>query len=588
MALLSKEPLKLIDGRQGWEAEKNIPCVQGPDEVNNTQFTATSLNTQNLTFTVAVPSLQTGVNRRLLYDLQFVVNFTGTPISGQTNLLDGLNIGLSDSTAEQIIANERIQIGQKSNNIQRSQVGVELARIHKSSKYDFWASNYAKDFGIGFQVWENTNRNVLAKQYDFNPSDSIPLPRTTSMRIVENTPTTATVVVDLYFFSAVSPFSSAEMELPSIRNLDNIIINLQFENDYFRMFSYDDQQPGLALNIGSVALNKAVCNVQFITPSPDAINRYTFEDDLYAYHEIQQWTTPAQLVPANSDPTIGSRQVVSVALQQINGSVIPDLILIGCRPVQALLTKSGATIPRFWLPPKEFGARLKFNNQTVLDQMSLRQMYEMAVENGLCQMSFDQYIGRDVTFDQAGYAPANNNASYVLGGGFLVIDPSKDLLIAKTGLCNGAISNWSLSGSIQFENQSYNAEEIEVIVIAVYPGWLLANGSTSASIGLLTIAEVRESFASDKKPVNVSAITSGLGDQFNGYQGGKFSFGRLISGVGKVAKAVYDNRNKIIDTAKKGISTFNSLKGLTGSAYLGGKELDRKSYASKKIQSKYL
>ncbi len=581
MALLNKKPLKITDGRQAWESTKNIPAVQGPDEINNQLFSAASLNTNSMTFTVQIPSLQTGLGRRLLYHLQTTVNFTGTPISGQTNLLDGVNIGLSDMCADQVINTERIIIGSKSNQAQRSQYGVELARIHKSSKYDVWAGNYAKDFAIDFAPWENTNRNVLAKQYDYNPSDSIPAPRTSCLTIVDNTPTTAQVLVDLYFFSAVSPFSSGEMELPAIRNLDAITITLQFESDFMRLFSYD--ATALTLNLGTVTMTKAEVDVQFITPSPDSITRYTMEDDLYAYSELQAWLTPAQSVSANSNPVIGSRQTVSVSLPQMVGQVIPDLFIIGCRPVQNLLTQSGATRPRFWLPFAERGIRLKFNNQTVLDQMSNRQLYEMSMENGLCQTSFDQFLGRDVTFDQDGYT-GDNTTSYVLGGSFIVVDPSKDLQIAKQGLCNGAIANWSLSGQITFENQSYDAENVEVVVLAVYPGWLLSNGQVNASLGLLERHEIIASFASAEAPIPTSMV-SDLGGAVNGYQGGKFSFGKFLSGVASVAKKVYDNKDKILGVAKQGLDVY---KGLAGGAFLGGKELKRSSYASKQVQSKYL
>ena len=591
MALLNKVPTKIVDGRQAWTAEKIVPCTQGPDEINNTMFNAGSLNTSNLTFNVQVPSLQTGVNRRLLYHLTALVDFTGTPITGQTNLLDGVNIGLSDSFADQIIANERILIGSKSNNVQRSQVGVELNRINRSSKYDLWANNSAKDFGIGFSVWNNTNRNVLAKQYDFNPSDSIPAPRTTCMTILSNTPTTAQVLVDMYFFSAVSPFSSAECELPAIRNLDAITCTLQFESDWMRLFSYDATQTGLVLSFGAITLTSAQLNVQFITPSPDSIVNFVPEDDYYDYKEIQFWSNPAVSVSANQNSVIGQRRQVTLSLQQVTGSVIPDLFIIAARPAQNLLAQSGAQQPRFWLPPSEYGIKLKFNNQSVLDQMSNRQLYEMCVENGLSQMSLDQFLGRDTTFNQTAYPPADNNNSYVLGGGFICVDPSKDFQIARQGLCNGALSNWSLSGQITFENQSYEAEEVELVVIAVYPGWLLSNGAVQTMTGLLTKSEVVASFMSPETPLS-TAFPNGMGGS-TGYEGGKFSFGDLLKGakkVYKVGKSAYDavggikGITKGIDQAKN----IAQLAGLSGAGYVGGRELKRESYKNKQVASKYL
>jgi len=586
MSVLDKQAVHVVDSRQSYGAEKNILALDGPTDVNSQQFQPNALNTSQLTFNVNTPSEFSGTNKRVQYHLQFLVDFSGTPTTGQTNLLDTVLIGTSDNCADQIISNERVTIGNVTNNVQRSQVGVELSRINKSTAYDRMADVGMRDFATNFLPWVNTNRNVIGQTYDVNLSDQIANPRTNRVTILANTPTTAQVAVDIYFYSRVSPFSDANGDSPAIRKITNFISVLIFENDLMRLFSYT-QNTGLDLNIANVQMADAELEVEFITPSADSLRFYKPADDFYSYSQIQSWITPSSTLAASTSAT--SRSTRMLTFPQIASNTIPSKIIVACRNVQSLLPKSGAQLPRFYYPIQNNGIRLTFNNRNVLQGLSQRQMYNMSVRNGLSNCTFDQFTGRDITYNQAAGTYVDG-VNYVLGGCPLIIDPSLDLGISQDMLANDTHANWSLSGSITVENQTYSQQTVELILIAVYDGLLVSDGNTQVVIGLLDRQSVAESFQSARDPVILHR--AGGDDDLNGSS--------FFSTLGNLAKKV---GSKIVDKAKteaaKALAdpaaAFGKVKKgyqmLTGKAMVGGQYLDTSGaavHSKRDMARKYL
>ena len=523
--------MKLIDARVAYEGAKSIPVVNGCAEVNFQSFQAQSLNNSKHIFNVNVPSLDTGLVRNAMYHWQGYADFVGTPIAGQTNLLDGVALGLSDSCADQVISTETINIGNKANSVERSRIGVELNRINAPSKlkaqYQSGAGGVMPDFATNFHPWLNSNRNVLAQAYDVVESDQVASPRTDSIYIYSNTPTTARVVIDIYFPSVVSPLTQSGVDCPAIRKIDVLIANLQLQS-MISLFSYDASPAGLSLALSNFTFTTSEIWVSFVTPPPHSVGFFPAED-VYDYDETTIWTNTQQSC-LHQVPT-------SFNLQQISSNVIPDKIIIGVRPVQALLNNAGAELPRFWLPITDGGVNLKFNNTTILNSASNRQLYEMSLRNGLSQCSFPQFAGRNVSFDQTG--SQTDLASLILGGCFMVIDPQLDCQISTKGLCNGAFSNWTITGSLQVFNQTHTDLDCELFICAITSGTFTSNGKITADTGLLTRQQFVATTQNAEVPLSTRHYYQSLARE-EGYQGGSWSsFWRGVKNVaGKVASGV--------------------------------------------------
>lgn len=539
--------MKLIDARCAYESAKSIPAVNGCAEVNFQSFPAQSLNNSKHIFNVNVPSLDTGLVRNVMYHWTAQATFTGTPITGQTNLLDGVAIGLSDSCADQVISNETINIGNKSNSVERSRAGVELARVNAPTKlkaqYQSGNGCGQSDFATNFHPWVNSNRNVLAQSYDVVESDMVASPRTDRIHIVSNAPTTATIEIDIYFPSVVSPLTQSGVECPAIRKIDVMLANLQLESDLSRFFSVDLAPAGLTLALTNFQFLVSEIWCAFITPPPNSVGTFPSED-VYDYDEVTVWT--------NTQQTIIGQAQSQFNLQQISSAVIPDKIILGVRPVQSLLPQSGMGLPRFYAPIIDAGINLKFNNTTILNSASNRQLYEMSLRNGLSQVNFSQFQGIDTTFDQTGASTDATN--FILGGSFIVIDPQLDCQISTKGLCNGAFSNWTLTGSVTVSSQVNATLAYELFVIAITSGTFVSNGKVSADVGLLTRQQFVSSTMSSEVPVSTRKYHQSLARE-EGFQGASWSsfwnglksgFNQVLpiaQGVAKLVGLGYDSQD---------------------------------------------
>ena len=570
MSILNKPPVKVIDARLSWEASKEVACLDGPSQMNWQVFPAQSRSTSNQVYQVNVPSLQTGMSKLVLYHWVGTAEW-GCTNSGEANMSSAVVVGLADEGESQVISNESVQIGSKTNNILRSQCGVELARINQSVVVDEYfksGSGALKDSYTNFRAWANTNKNVLAMPYDINNGLTIS-PRTSDIRVnlLGDSATTMSVDFDIYFTSQVSPFcQTAEGDTCAIRNLNNVIFTLTLESQLTRLFSVLNTSDAITdITFGGLTFNTCEMLVQFITPSPWSLKNYTPQNDIYNYAESQVWLVQGVTCP--KAVSNNSRTTVTFSTQQITGSVIPDYLIIGARPRQSSLPLSGALEPRLWF--SVVGNQLYFNNQQILNGATQRQLYDLSTKNGLSQVTFEQFLGRDVTYiPPAEPSPTNTQ---VLGGSFLVINPARDCQIVQNASTNGCIENWSLTGSINVQNQTYtDYTDTELVIVAVYSGFLVSNGKVSTTIGTITKEQVLECFNNADKPITDIHLHHMSGQGMSGYTGGAFGsfFKKLASGAVNLAKHAYANK----DTLKDIYSGFKNA--YQGRGYSAGAILD--------------
>lgn len=566
MSILGKEPVKVVDARLGWEADKEVIVCDGASQMNFQTFQAQALSTSNQTYQINVPSLQTGMSKLVFYRWKGQATFTCTNnvTTGAQNMIDaGVTIGISESGPSQVISNESVQIGSKQNNILRSRCGVELGRINNPSRVDAMfktgTGGYLKDFGTDFVAWNGTNMDVLGEYYNAPKSDAVPTSRLTDVRVVSQTHTGCVIEFDILFTSEVAPFcQTAEGDTNAIRNLNNVIFNLNLESQLVRLFSIKNASTIISgtqtitdINLSTLAFSNCEMYVQFITPSPWSLKNYTPLNDVYAYNEVQTWTV--------NGPTLTAGGVGTFNTQQITGSVTPSFIIIGARPNQSLLPLGGAQEPRLWFPVSS--TQLYYNNTQILNGSSSRQLYDMSVKNGLTQVTYEQFIGKNVRYNNSDIVP------YVLGGSFLVINPAKDCQIVQNADTNGCINNWSLTGSITVNNQTYgDYSSTELVIIAVYDGFLVSNGKVTATIGTLTKEQALQCFNSSEVPMTDIHYKMESGNGVLGYAGG--SIKSFLKGIGKHAvnlgKTLYENRDKLADV----------YKAYKGRGYEGGAKLD--------------
>lgn len=599
MSEIGNAPLKLIDARQSWASPKVVPLLDGPANVISTPFPANSNAVGNQTYIVNVPSKQTGLNRNIQYHWKGTAQINGTAPS--TNLLSaGVIVGLSDSCADQIIQNETVIIAGQSNNVLRSTTCLELNRIDSPSSlsagYETGSGGNLKDNYANFVAWSNTNRNVLALPYDVASSDQIASPRTCDIQITGATTTSMTVQFEIYFCSKVSPFLQSNHQVPCIWGNTSVTFTLAFESQLSRFFSFLVPTGYAVTSVTNFQFQTCEILAEFITPSQTALMYQSPQENFFNYYKIQTYPSTAVTVPFATGPNNRSR--FQLALQQCNDSVIPDLFIIACRPVQNQLPLGGALAPRVYFPPVDGGMNLQFNNKSVLNTMTKRKLYEMSVRNGLSQTTYEQWNQNDLTYIQ-GASDAETNL--VMGGSFVLVNPARDFQLCDNGISNGVRSNWSLSGSITFECGIYDDANlygngtnlsVELVVISVIGGvWSIdVNGNSTQMNGLLTVQDALASLHNGQIPISDEANMNGTMHSY-GYQGGSFfsKLKHLATRAVHHASNAYEFAKKHQGTVEEGLNIAKGLlgKGYGGAIYGGGASLNtsRKAVADKQLKA---
>ena len=247
--------------------------------------------------------------------------------------------------------------------------------------------------------------------------------------------------------------------------------------------------------------------------------------------------------------------------------------MIGARLSASNPSNLPALVPRYWLPIIDQNpCMLYWDNNSVLNGMNREQLYNACVRNGL-NMPYEQFTGRDVTYNQIAGSPnyATFDHSLVLGGGFLLLNPSKDLLISNNDDSNGVRGQHTLTGTISFQNTAYansqlpGSPQYELFVIALNGGVLRAeiNGEVEATIGVMSHETAMRVLNSGR-----AGIPEDTFDRKNihaGFQGGSF-FNRLKNfaknavsyainkapQITKLANYALNNKDKLLGYANQG------------------------------------
>ena len=536
--------VKIVDGRQAYEAPRVFVGIEGAADVSFYQQSATSTSSLGqATFNIQLPSETVGLCRDITYNVvgTYTINCTGGT-SGQPVFAAG-TFGLAESV-NALIRNERIQFGAVSNDVNRYLNGPELARIHTSSelKASFLSGGpQCLDVAQDFASLVGTTLNPLAPAWDVPNSQAVPWPRTTGWTMTGNTYAvdgTASVVIsfNIYFGSAVTPFMRPKNDGAAVRGTKNYILVVQY-TDWNALWSYVAPATGV---IGSSVTQLSTNNIEYSVINPDAEFNGQFKDIVHMSRTQEITNTAGAVAPGG---------VVTVSIGTCSYNTVPDMIIISCQDTALASGVGTPTKPEAWLTP--VATNLKVQNRTVLQGASQMQLYKIAVKNGL-KMSYEQFAGQAFPAT-ANAVPPPTTGTQVFGSGFLVLNPALDLAISADGITNGTRINFTISGNLQFQNTSANTiAGVTVKVITV-----------SASELICTINGVQEIIGTNdreeymaKKAEYPSAGEYSKFIELQQVAGG--SWGNFWSGF----------KDGFMKTMKIGLPIVQKLAGLGGGAML--------------------
>jgi hypothetical protein len=292
-------------------------------------------------------------------------------------------------------------------------------------------------------------------------------------------------------------------------------------------------------------------NVQFLTPSLEVPLP---PKSVVPYMEFPRYIT-AGGAPLDPGQT---RQIQS---QTITLPQIPDLLMIYCKPLEALDSK----LADFYFPIADglssgsAPLSINFDNFSgLLSSHTVEELYAMSVKNGLCQ-DFNAWLGQ--AHSAAGNWFAHTQGAITpLTGGMLVLKPSQDITL-QSGQAPSLVGNFTLQFNITVKNNAYSAFTPMLYVVTANSGFFESiRGSSRIIKGVLSEQDI----------INAPTSPMILRDQLDRMVGG-LSFGKLGSMLSKV-KGFYEKTKPIVSAVRGALpedGAMGRVKGALGAVGYG-------------------
>ena len=539
----------------------NYAVLKGGQNVTSSEFLATSSSTSSHVYNIQVPSEQTIVDRRVIWDSEFILKITsdgakpaGVPIIdyGRRDALAPFPLHQSTSVMTATINNSSVSINMRDvlSALLRFNDRAELARYNGMTPtlFDTYG-DYAQAVGainnpLGSYV--NSDNNA-----DFSPRGSWTLVSYGTNAAADNlvAPPLAGGVQTYYVKVKVSeplllsPFIFAKpmtnaQGFYGIQNM-NFVFNIGTAQ---RMWRSADAWKSAEL----VSFSNSKLIFNFLTPHPSDLLPAR---NVVPYYEVPRYITQVALNGADGS-TVNNVSTSSLQLNQI-----PDKLIVFVRKPIGTQTPND---PDAFLPIE--GITINFNNQSgILSSAKATDLYRYSVENGSNQSWYEFY-------GEANVPSANGTGSRVrTSGSMLVLEFGKDIQITEDFYASGSLANINLQVSLTVRNNTgANLNAIpnwEIVLITLNSGVFVCERGTSAQFtGILDKQGVLE--ASSQTPYSMNEMRRMVGGSF---------LDTLKSVASKVLPVVRAVSGTIPDPRAQAVS-----KGLEAIGYGGAKKGDRR------------
>ena len=482
------------------------------------EFSAISANANSHTYNVQVPSETTIIDRRVIWDSEFVLNFScsntavpAPPIG--TSLFDwGRTAALAPLPLHSIVQTIQATINNNTVSVNLADLLPVMYRMYDKEslkKYNSmtpFQNDMYQNYPDGVGSINNSLGSFRNQIQDDAPRGSIDIVYLTAPVRVGANPTVAELRVRVREPLMISPFVWNDPDYNGqgfygIQNL-NIVVNFQTNSQTQRILRCAETW---ARNITTVvsfpnpSLSKLIFN--FLTPKPS--------DLLSARNVVPYIDLPRYFVGnfslANTVLNPGGANAVNYATtsftsQTIQLNMIPDKILIYCRPTQ--LAKTDATQSDGINPAvSDFacgitGISINFNNQSgILASATPDQLFRYSVESG-CNENWNLWQG-----------VANINGVAGVGqriptsGSYLMLEFGRHIQITEDYYAPGSLGNFNLNFTLQLRNQVNtvagavaDTTAYQVVLVCVNSGiFVCEKGSSATYTGILTKEDVLNS-----------------------------------------------------------------------------------------------
>jgi len=515
------------------------------------EFSAISASSNSHTYNIQVPSETTIIDRRVIWDSQFTLNFSipnGAnlePAVGQVLFDWGRTASLAPLPLHSLVQTIQATINNNTVSVNLADLLPVMYRMYDKESLKKYNSmtpfqndcyqNYADAVG-SINNHLSSFRNQIQ---DDAPRGSIDIISLAQVAKTAGNATTASLVLRVREPLMISPFVWNDPDYNGqgfygIQNL-NFVMNLQTNSQTLRVLRCAEtwaRSIQTTVDFGVASNSKLVFN--FLTPKPsDLLSARNVVPyiDLPRYFVGNQTITNSNLNGGANGSAVYTDS--SFTSQTIQLNMIPDKILIYVRPTQ--LAKTNVAQPDGVNPAvSDFACAIRsisinFNNQSgILASATQDQLYRYSVESG-CNENWNLWQGvANVN------APTGNGQRIPTSGSYLMLEFGRHIQITEDYYAPGSLGNFNLNFTLGLRNQVdtvagavANETAYQIVLVCVNSGiFVCEKGSSATYTGILTKEDVLNSSSGE---------TYSRGDVRRLVGGGFFdSLGSMIAPLKKV------------------------------------------------------
>jgi hypothetical protein len=528
---------------------------KGGQNMTSAQFNAISQSASSHTYNIQVPSEQTIIDRKVMWQSTVMIKVSSTVGNGANQRPPGtmpIQYGLTDALApwplHSLLSVQTATIN--NNSVSVNMIDVlpallrfidkrELQRLNGTSPVQFDTYQNYQD-GIGSNNnslggWSLTADNDLSPRGSW-VLNSISASATALVPVLQTT-------TDVYIsFSVSEPLLLSPFIYGNPKSNNQGFYGIQNMNFVFTMNSgsrvwRSSNNWGQSVSVVNFTNSRLVFN--FLTPHPSDLME---SRNVVPFYELPRYITgnlpsfPAYVA------TSPSPQVVRTSTIQLNQ--VPDKLIIFVR--KALSSQTMNDTDSFLTIQN---ISLNFNNSSgILASATQQDLYRYSVENGSNQ-SFLEFSGLANKFNSA----TGQGTVLPTSGSVLILEFGKDIQLVEDFYSSGSLGNFNLQMNLTVLNQAaVPITNTEIVVITMNSGIFVCNRGTCATYtGILTKSDVMD--ASSQEAYSKSDVKRMVGGGF---------LDTLKSVAGKVLP-------KLPGLAKAGLSMVNNPYAQKGADVLG-------------------
>jgi hypothetical protein len=490
--------------------------------MTSSQFNAISQSTSSHTYNIQVPSEQTLIDRRILWQSTVILKINvstaggapGNRPAGSLPIQYGLTDALAPFPLHNLASVMTATINNNSVSINMQDVLPSILRFtdkrelqryngYTPVQYDTY-QNYNDGIGANNNVlggWSLTSDNDLSPRGSWVPdwvSSAYPF-------TVAGVPTALTPLSDVVYVQftvteplLLSPFifgnpKSNNQAMYGIQNM-NFVFNINAGNRVWRTSNpYVNSVVPISFSNSRLIFN-------FLTPHPSDLMP---SRNVVPFYELPRYITGNLPVFPAYNRLSPSPQVVRTSTIQLNQ--VPDKLIIFVRKAigdqRSIDTDSFLSIQ---------GISINFNNSSgILASATQQDLYRYSVENGSNQ-SWMEFSGSANMYNAATGA----GSSVPTSGSMLVLEFGKDIQLVEDYYAAGSLGNFNIQVNLTVLNQSASAlANSEIVMITMNSGIMVfERGTSSTYTGILTKQDVLD--ASSQESYTKSDVKRMVGGGF--------------------------------------------------------------------------